>query len=241
LLENTRGIFIHQVKYSESSVIATIYTEKFGRQTYMINGVHSPKASVKAAVLQPLFLLELEAYHKPGKEINRLKDAKIAVAYCSIPYDISKSSLALFLSEVLYKCLREEEANPELFGFIFHALTFLDISEKGNGNFHLWFLLKLTVYLGIFPNRENMLVSNYFDLQKAIFVSSEPTHPHFMDKHTTELFVHLFDLDFSNLHEFNLTGHDRQVLLTKFLEFYRLHFEFFGEIKSLAVFKEVFN
>ncbi len=241
MLEKTQGIFLHQVKYSESSVIATIYTEEFGRQSYIVNGVHGKTTTAKAAILQPMYILELEAYYRPGRDINRLKSARIAVPYISIPYDIRKSSLVIFLADVLNKCLREEEANRELYPFIFHALTFLDLSEKGIANFHLWFLLKLTAFLGILPNRENLSVSNYFDLKKAGFVSSEPTHPQYMNKRTTEIFARLFDLSFSNLPELQMTGSDRQILLQKLIDFYQIHFEFIGELKSLRVLKEVFN
>lgn len=241
MLEKTRGILLHQLKYSESSVIAVIYTEEFGRQSYIINGVHSKNAAIKAAVLQPLFLLELEVYHKTGRELHRLKNAKIAVPFLSIPYDIRKSSLVIFLAEVLNKCLREEEPNREMFDFIFHALAFLDLTDKGTVNFHLWFLFKLTIFLGIFPSRENLSVSLYFDLKKAEFVSSEPGYPQFMDKRTTEIFARLFELSFSNLHEFSISGFERQVLLQKLVEFYKIHFEFVGELKSLRVLKEVFN
>ena len=241
MLEKTRGILIHQLKYSETSVIATIYTENFGRQSYIINGVHSKNATVKAAVLQPLFLLDLEVYHKPGRDLHRLKNAKIEAPYTSIPYDIRKSTVVIFLAEMLNKCMKEEDPNHELFEFIFHSLTFFDLTEKGIANFHLWFLFKLTTYLGIFPNRENLEVSNYFDMEKARFVSREPTHLKYMDKRTTEIFSRLFDMSFSNLSEFAISGSDRQILLQKIIEFYQIHFEFLGELKSLRVLKEVFN
>lgn len=240
MLENTRGILLRQVKYAETSVIATIYTEEHGRQSYLINGVRNKNATIKASVLQPLYLLDLEVYHKPGKELNRLKSARIAVPYISIPYDIQKSTLVMFLSEVLYKCLREEEPNADLFDFLFHSFTFLDLTENGTGNFHLWFLYRLTAFLGILPNRGNMEISQFFDLRKAVFVSSEPGHPQFMDKHTTILFARFFDASLSNIHEIALTQHDRQTLLRKVIEFYQIHFDFFGDIKSLSVLKEVF-
>ena len=241
MLDKTQGIFLHQVKYSENSVIATIYTEEFGRQSYIVNGVHGKNAATKAAILQPTFILEMEVYHRLGRDINRLKSARIAIPYTSIPYDIRKSSLVIFLAEVLNKCLREEEANHELYSFIVHSLTFLDLSEKGTANFHLWFLLKLTAFLGILPSRENLSVSNYFDLKKAGFVSSEPAHPQYMDKRTTEIFGRLFGLSFSNLTELQITGYDRQVLLQKLIDFYKIHFDFIGELNSLRVLKEVFN
>lgn len=241
MIEKTRGILLHQVKYSENSIIATIYTEAFGRQSYIVSGVHGRKSGVKSSVFQPLFLLDLEVYHKPGRNLNRIKTARIAVPYSSLPFDIRKSSLAIFLAEILYKCLREEEPDSGLFEFLFHSFSFLDLTEKGTANFHLWFLLKMTTFLGIFPNRENLEISNYFDLQKARFTSSEPIHPQYMNKHITSLFAQLFDLGFSNLHEFNLTGSERQELLQKLIDFYQIHFEMIGELKSLRVLKEVFN
>ena len=241
MIEKTRGILLHQIKYSENSIITSIYTEDFGRQSYITNSVHSKKAGVKASVLQPLFLLDLEVYHRPGRELNRLKSAKIDFPFVSIPYDIRKSSLVIFLAEILNKCLCEEEPNHDLFDFIFQALRFLDLTEKGVANFHLWFLFKLTAYLGIFPSRENMGPSRYFDLEKAEFVNSEPAHPNFMDKKTTVNFASLFEISFSNLHEFALTAYERQTLLQKLIEFYRIHFDIPGELKSLRVLKEVFN
>ena len=241
MLEKTQGIFLHQVKYSDNSIIANIYTEEYGRRSYMVNGVHGKNAVVKAAMLQPMYILDLEVYHRTARDINRLKSARVAVPYTSIPYDISKSSVVLFLAEILNKCLREEEANRELYRFIVHSLMFLDLSEKGTANFHLWFLLKLTAFLGILPNRENLKTSNYFDLKKAGFVLSEPAHPQFMDKRDTENFIRLFSLSFSNLPELQLSSRDRQSLLQKLIEFYHIHFEFIGELKSLRVLKEVFN
>jgi DNA repair protein RecO (recombination protein O) len=239
VLEKTRGIFLHAVKYSETSLIATIYTENFGRQAFIINGIRSKNSSVKASVFQPLYLLDLEIYYKPGKEIQRLKNARIINPYSSIPFDIRKSTQALFLAEVLYKCLREEESNAGLFEFVYHALAFLDLSESGVGNFHIWFLFKLTQFLGIYPNQENSAISNFFDLQSALFVSHEPLHNQFADKQTTVLFTRLFDADLSSLEKLDYSHHERRQVLEKLLEFYKIHFDNFGEIRSLTVLKEV--
>ncbi|MBA4407942.1 MAG: DNA repair protein RecO [Bacteroidota bacterium] len=239
MLEKTRGIFLHAVKYSETSLIATIYTEVYGRQSFIINGVHSKNSPVKAAAFQPLYLLDLEIYYKAGKDIQRLKNARIINPYSTIPFDICKSTQVLFLSEILYKCLREEEPNSELFGFIFHSLTFLDLTDSGVGNFHLWFLFKLTQFLGIFPSQDNSRISNFFDLQSALFVSHEPLHNHFADKQLTVLFSRLFEVDFSSIEKLDYTHHERRLVLEKLLEFYQIHFDNLGEIRSLNVLKEV--
>ena len=239
MIEKTRGIFLHAVKYSETSLIASIYTEAYGRQSYLINGVRSKNSAVKAAIFQPLYLLDLEIYYKTGREIHRIKNARIAFPYSSIPFDIRKSTQALFLAEVLYKCLKEEEPNIELFDFVYHALTLLDLTEAGISNFHIWFLFKLTRFLGISPSNDNAQISNFFDLQSARFVSHEPLHSQFTDKHSTVLFSRLFDIDSSTIEKLDYTQHERKLVLEKLLEFYKIHFGNLGEFKSLGVLKEV--
>lgn len=241
MIEKTRGIFLHAIKYSETSLITSIYTENFGRQSYMISGVRNKKSSVKSAVFQPLYLLDLEVYYKSGREIHRLKDARISYPYSSIPFDIRKSSQVIFLAEILYKCIREEEPNPELFEFIYHSLTLLDLSDSGVSNFHLWFLYKLTRFLGIYPNQENVNDGQFFDLQKAQFVGREPFHNQFADKQDTQLFAKLVRSDSGTLGGLDYTQHERNQLLKMLIEFYRIHFDQLSELRSIAVLKEVFR
>ncbi len=239
MLEKTRGIFLHQISYSENSIIARIYTEKFGRQSYIISGIHGKKSKLKANLFQPLFLLELEVYHKPGKDLHRLKEARIAVPYEQIPYDIRKSSQAIFLAEVMMRCLKEEEANPELFDFIFHSSCLLDVKEDGIANFHLSFLLKLTRFLGVFPQLPEESETCFFDLQSASFKKFEPSHKQFMDAYTSQKFRELFNYEMSKTEQFRIRAEQRTVLLSKLLEYYAIHLDLKEEIKSLNVLKEV--
>ena len=239
MIEKTSGILLHAVKYSETSLIASIYTEDYGRQSFIINGVHGKNSTVRAAVFQPLYLLDLEIYYKSGREIHRIKNARISFPYSNIPFDIRKSTQVLFLAEVLYKCLREEEPNIELFDFLYHSLTLLDLTEAGISNFHIWFLFKLTRFLGFSPNREDAEICNFFDLQTARFVSHEPLHSQFTDKHLTILFTRLFNIDSSSIENLDYTQHERRLILEKLLEFYHIHLGNLGEFKSLEVLKEV--
>ena len=239
MIEKTRGIFLHAVKYSETSLIASIYTEHYGRQSFIINGVHGKNSTVKAAVFQPLYLLDLEIYYKAGREIHRIKNARISLPYSTIPFDIRKSTQVLFLAEVLYKCLREEETNIELFDYLYHSLTLLDLTEAGISNFHIWFLFKLTRFLGFSPSSEDAERCNFFDLQTARFVSHEPLHSQFTDKHLTVLFTRLFTIDSSSIEDLDYNQRERRLVLEKLLEFYHIHLGNLGEFKSLEVLKEV--
>ncbi len=239
MIAKTRGIFLHAIKYSETSLIASIYTESYGRQSFMINGVRSKNSKVSASAFQPLYLLDIEMYYKAGREMHRLTNARIANPYATIPFDIRKSTQVLFLAEILYKCLREEEANPDLFNFIYDSLSILDLTESEINNFHVWFLFKLTRFLGIYPSRDNALISNFFDLQSALFVSHEPLHSQFTDKQLTVLLSKLFDIEATSLEKLNYTHTERKLVLEKLMEFYKIHFDNLGEIKSLEILKEI--
>lgn len=241
MLEKTRGIFLHAVKYSETSLITSIYTEAFGRQSFLVKGSRNKNSTVKAAIFQPLYLLDLEIYFRQAKELHWIKNARIASPYQTIPFDIRKSSQVIFLAEILNKCIREEEPNQELFDFIFHALSFLDLTESGVSNFHIWFLFRLTHFLGIFPSGENSGLETFFDLKKAQFVFHEPAHEQFADKRVTALFARLFNVDLNSFGKLKFTQSDRNDLLEMLLKFYRIHFDHLAEIKSVEVLKEVFR
>ena len=113
MLAATEGIVLHYIKYGESSVIATIYTKDFGRQTYIINAARSKKSQNKAGILQPLFLVDLVTYQKQTREMQRIKEIKNTPVYQNIPFQVAKSSQAIFLAEMLYKTLMAQESSPK--------------------------------------------------------------------------------------------------------------------------------
>ena len=139
MYHQTKGIVISNVKYGETSIICKAYTENFGLQTYIINGVRKKKG--KSIYYQPLSLLDLTVYHKDKSTLQRVKEAKPFYQYQSLPYAVEKSSIAFFMAEVLQKCLREEEENIPMFNFIWQSLIALDTQEL-DSQFHLHFLLQ---------------------------------------------------------------------------------------------------
>ena len=239
MLENTRGIFLHHIPYTDTSVIATIYTEKFGQQSYLVNGIRSKKTGSRINLFQPLFLLDMEVYFKQGRNLQRIKEVRLAVPFMHIPFDIRRSAQAIFISEVLLKCLKEEEANPGLFDFLFHAVCMLDLKEGGLANFPVAFLFKLTRYLGVFPQSPPDKDFRFFDLVSASFYVDEPVHYSFMNAEITRKFAELFSADLTELENLTFQNSHRTVLISKLLEYYKIHLDMSGEIKSLAVLKEV--
>jgi DNA repair protein RecO (recombination protein O) len=235
------GIVLHFIKYGESSVIATIFTREFGRQTYIVNASRNRKSKNKASLLQALFLVDLEAYQKKTRDIQRIKELKSHLIYQNIPFDVTKSTQAIFLAEILYKTIHEQESYTELYDFIKHTLLYFDLMEDGWANFHLYFLFRLTEYLGFLPNTTKVGSEAWFDMRKGAVVPVEPSHPLFAHKEATEHLIRLSNLKIHELDQLKITRSMRDYLLSVLLDYYHLHFDDLGKIKSLDVLKEIFS
>ena len=152
MLHSTRGIFLHKINYSESSLIVKIYTEKFGLQSYMLKGAKRKKKQNTVNILQHLALLDMEVYHRPKSNLQKIKEYKLHKPFQSIPYRIQKSTLALFINELIMKTIGGEEAAPELFGFLYDEIDLLDRTDGSVADFHLNFMAKYSSLLGFSPS-----------------------------------------------------------------------------------------
>jgi DNA repair protein RecO (recombination protein O) len=239
MLHKTRGIVFRTIRYTDSSIIAHVYTELFGLRSYLINGAHGKKAKIKASIFQPLAIVEMNVTNREKSAMHRISDLVAAHAWTTIPYDIRKSSLLLFLNEMLYKSIREEEANPALFEFISHALQILDLSHESTANFHLVFLSQLANLLGFSPHGAYAGETSYFNLTEGNFQSHKPSHNHFMEPETAKHFSTVLHVNFETSHTLVITGRQRRDLLRKIIEYYQLHIASVKEIKSHIVLEEV--
>jgi len=241
MLSKTRGVVLHHFKYTDNSVIACIYTENHGRQSFIIKGVRSRKSGIRISYLQPLSLLEMEVYYEPKRELQRIKEARINPSHHGISSHIIKSTLALFLADVLYKTLHEEEPNHPLFSFIWHSVELLDVETKGLANFHLAFLMQYSRYLGFFPRNNYSESTPYFDLKNGLFTSSIPHHTYFTNLHESRLFNKIISLQYERLEDLSTDHETRYFLLLKIIEYFKLHTGKATNIKSLDVLKGIFE
>jgi DNA repair protein RecO (recombination protein O) len=241
MLHKTRGIVFKTTDYGDSSMIVQIFTEKFGLQTYMVNGAKKPKAKIAKNMLQPLHLLDMVVYHKNNGNIQRIKELKNSPQLLNIPYDLVKSSIALFLNEVIYKAAKQQGADEGLFSFLFSAIEWLDNESKGLANFHLVFMLKLTRFLGFYPDRPLNGDADYFDLKDGIFSRFKPESILYLSPPHTQNFIKLLLSSFESLDEIKLSNEERRFLVQKILDYYAMHAEGFGNIKSHEVLEEIFN
>lgn len=229
MLHKTRGIALGYIRYKETSIIAKVYTEAFGIQSYIVNGVRSTKSKTnRIALFQPLTLLDMVVYHKNKDDsVHRISELKCYHPFATLPYDVIKSSLALFVTEMLGKVLREEETNEPLFQFLEQAVLFLDEADSRFENFHIQFLLELATHLGFgideLDDLETELRGNHY--------------PHRADATEREILTQLLFGPFGTPVQMDRTR--RTAILEKILFFYKIHLDALGEIRSLDVLKEV--
>jgi DNA repair protein RecO (recombination protein O) len=190
-------------------------------------------------MLQALHLLDVVVYHKNNNSIQRVSELKNSPVLLSVPYDVLKSCLAIFLNEVLYKAIRQQGADENLFGFVFSAVEWLDHETGGLANFHLLFLVQLTRYLGFYPDLTRANDADYFDMKNGVFSRYKPDSLSYLSQPHTRNFYALIQCSFENAPLLKLNNDDRRFLLSKLLEYYALHIESFGNIRSQSVLEEV--
>lgn len=236
MLVKTKAIVISSLKYQEKSLIVKCFTLSDGLKSYFVpNAFSVKKSSQKIAYFQPLTLLEIEANHKNKGTLEHFKEIKLASGYQTITTDIIKSTIVIFLSEILHHSIQEEEKNEGLFTFLETALLWLDTHE-GTSNFHLILLLEVTKFLGFYPDTTD-IEGKYFEMNEGVF--SPFMGAGCLSEHETHLFKKLIDLKFdSNQKVF--AGIERQMVLKILLDYYTIHLDGFKKPKSLEVLKEVF-
>lgn len=241
MLHKTRGIIFHTTDFSESSLIVKIYTELYGLQSYIVNSVRKKNARVRPSVFQSLSLVEMVVYHKERSGLQRISEIRQSPSLRTIPFDVLKSSMTLFLNEVLYKSIREEEANAQLFDFLFHSIQWLDVHEPANPDFHLLFLLQLSKYLGFYPTDNFSDATPIFNLQEGGFQNITPPHPFFLKPPLSEHFFKILRHlpDFSAL--LAIPANEKRELIERILEYYQLHISGFGNIKSHKVLEQIWE
>ncbi|REE83590.1 DNA replication and repair protein RecO [Lutibacter oceani] len=238
MIETTKAIVINAIKYGDTSLIATCYTEKCGLKTYLLKGIlKAKKAKIKSAYFQPLMQLNLTANHNNKGSLNSIREIEVVNFYHSIYSDIKKQSIALFLSEILHYAIKEEEENASLFKYLETSLLWLD-THNIVSNFHLLFLLNLTKYLGFYPE-VNAMDMEYFDLLEGKFTNKSKFSTVNGEKLT--YFKKLLGINFDVLHEVNFSASNRQEVLTILIQYLELHVSGFKKPKSLNVLKSVFS
>lgn len=229
MLHKTRGIVLNYIKYRETSIIARIYTESFGIQSYIIPSVRSQRSKKGLALLQPLTILDMVVYFKKGKPdgLQRISEYKPAYNFTSIPFDVKKSAIALFVTELLTKVLKEESEQEHIFEFLYQFILVLDKKPNKYENLHVYLMVQLTHHIGFgIHNREP------YEEHKLLT-------EHGLDQETYQGIAALNMADLPS--DFHCTNSLRRKMLDYLIQYYSIHVEGFKQLKSLDVLAQIFR
>lgn len=235
----TKAIVLSRLKYQDNDLIVKCYTLDDGPASYLIKGaLKSSKGNKKVAYFQPLSLLQIEQTYKGNQSLRYIKELKPLIIYSTLHTDIFKSSIVMFLSEILSSVLKEEHPNPELFEFLENSFQLLDIEEHYS-NFHLLFLLKLTRFLGFSPDDSDIELP-YFNLENGMFEDVEKAYYSISGKNV-EILKTLLGTNFVAIKPIHISASQRQTFLSVLMLYYELHLGNFKKPKSLQIFNQIFK
>lgn len=233
MLQKTKGIALHYYNYSESSVIAKIFTYDSGLQSFILNGVRKKNAKTKLGLLHPLSRLDVSFYNKSRTGIKRIKEISLSKVLEKIPYEINRQLIAVFIAEALMKVLIENENEKDLFNYVEGVITELENADKISNSLPLYFLLNLSLFLGFYPSKKNDHFP-FFDLQNGCFEKSDVSHSYFIKDEELSNFKSLL------LNEtVAFSQKERGVLLLILLDYFKLHHHEFKNLKSHTIIEQL--
>jgi len=240
MLTKTRGIVLHAFMLGDSKMIIDLLTESEGRLSCIARISRRAGAKIKKQFFQPLTILELEADIRRSGSLHAIREASIAVPFFSIPFDARKLSIALFTAEFLLRATRNSQPDPLLYKYVESSVMWLDGVKERFSNFHLVFMMRLTIFAGFFPNLDDYSPNCCFDMRNGCFTPSPPLHRDFLSPGEACKIQLLMRMSYDNMHLYAMSRTERNRCVDVILNFYRLHMPDFKEIKSLDVLKELF-
>ena len=241
MLEQTRGIMLGSIRYSDNSSIARLYTEQFGKISLMVRHPKTRKAATKKNILQPFFLVDLNLQFKETRELQQAREININPVLHDIPFNVVKSTISFFLAELLQKVIKEEEKNKNLFLFLFNAIQLLDNCHAGYAGFHLVFMCELSKYLGFHPYDNYSEKNKFFNLRDGIFEEKFQSVEISLSESISSYFDKLRKDGFKQLELLKLNRTQRNEILDSLMNYYKYHLPEMGQINSLAVLKQLFD
>ena len=236
----SRGVVLSTLKYGDKGMVVNLLTSTHGRQSYMVQGLGSRRGhGSRLALFQPMFAVEFEGLESPRMQMHRFGEVHSGIVLRSLPFDVRKSTMAMCMAEVLYRLVRESEANAALFDFVWGSVEALDEASEGVANFHLWFLSNLCRFLGFSPGNEHMPEA-WFDIAEGLFTAARPPREHAMSQENALILRDMLECDVRYLGEVGLNRRQRVDFLAALMAYYGYHLDTINSVQSIRILQEVF-
>jgi len=236
-----RGVVIYATKISDQKKIVEIFTDVTGCVSFVVHIASGRRGGGNNILYQPLSLVDFVTDLKPGVNLHYLRDVQLSVPFLSIPFNVYKTTIAVFLAEFLHRALRIEYEDKPLFDFLTNSIQWFDETKDSVANFHLTFMIQISRFLGIYPNAEGYKRGYFFDLMNGCFCRQIPMHTFYLKPDEAKWVRYFMCMRYTNMNKFHLTRDQRMQCLNVIIDYYRLHIPGFPLLKSLDILKGLFD
>ena len=240
-MQTTKAIVLRTLKYSDTRIVVSLFTESHGLVSALVRVSHLGRSGARSALWQLLNIVEVNVDYRPSVDFQKLGEVQISSPWRDLPYHPFKASVAMFLADFLYHCLRGEGENRPLFSFLENSLSWFDETNDAIANFHLFLMIRMTRFLGIWPGIDGYAEGKVYDLKNSCFSSLMPAHGQYVEPCEASLIPSLLRMDYSTMHLLKLTRNERRHMLEILLRYYQIHVPGFGELQSMDVLRELFS
>jgi len=240
MLTKTLALVLRTIKYGDQKLIVDMLTRDNGRASFACRLPKSQRGRIQKQCFQPLNIIEIEFDDHAMTSLFTLHSARIAYPFASIPFLADKLSITLFVAEFLYHATKGEQTDPTLFAYVCDSIRWLDAAKQGYANFHLVFMMRLSRFLGFFPNLDDYENGAYFDLRDGTFTREKPQYDEFIGADDSSKINLLMRINYQSMHLLRMSRIERNRCAELILTYYRLHIPSFPEMKSMDVLRELF-
>ena len=239
MISSTSAIVLSKIRYKDNDLIVKLFTREYGAISFIVkSAAKSKKSKIKFAYFQELTIVNIQFNFNPNRNLQYIKDLEIKHHYSSSHTDLVKTSVIIFLSEMLSNIITHQKKEVELYDYIEESLIWYDTNHL-NSYFHLIFLLELTKYLGFYPDiSDNHL--QYFNLEEGIYESSKTSKYSIKDVNLN-LFNNILGIKFDSNHLLALNSEEKMEVLNIIITYYKLHINNFKGLKSLDIIRNTYN
>ncbi len=242
MINKTKGIVLNQFKYSETSIIVNILTETYGKMSFIVNGVRQKKSRIPTSYFQAFNILEINYIHSRKSDLHKITEVSSNSLLHNIVFDIQKSSICMFLAEFVNHSLHSHDPDKKFYAFLETLIQFIDQADSQYiKNIHLWALFRLMQFNGIHPESNYSDFNCYFNPVTARYTNLKTDHHLILDKDISSIFHQLSVSTVEESHTININRSERQLLLEKILDYFKIHIEGFKTGKSLEILTEIFD
>lgn len=243
LISKSQIIVLHLTKCGDSGGVVHVLDSLSGRRSLYLRGIRKSKNNAVLPNFHSLSILDIVSSSSPKSTLSYLREYSRTYPLEELRSDPYKTAIAMFISEVIYRSIRNDDSDSSIFLWLTDTIVALNDLPGMIANYHLWWLVGFCTKMGFHPENNYSADRPYFDIEAACFTSSTyPEESHLSFNGDDSLLLHrLLTSPLSEALAIPLSSSKRCSFAQKMVDYLSYHLGFNINIKSLGVLHDLFN